>query len=182
MRAGMTTIVSYLRQYGQVGVDEEFNGQSYWSDDQLEDIADTWAYRVRFPLIPAQAVARTDFVLDAPRSYMFDTGALSVIDDTGSTVSTAYTYDPAMREFIFVSELSDVQHYAEGRAVNLNEALADVWGLKAQMRYDYIDFKASNDTLKLSQEYEHCLKMRDYYRARIIRRHGRERNSRWLTS
>lgn len=185
LRPGMEAIVGQLRKYGQASQTDEFNGETYWTDVQLQEIADTRSERLIVKLMPVASSGRTLFTLkDSPRHYWFETdtyGVLQISDDaTLLVVPTASVYTPMRAEVSFSEALSSRYEYAiEGYATNIYLALADLWEQKAAQRYDFVDFKAGNNKVNLSQEHQHCLAMMAHYRNRVMRRHERSGSGKW---
>lgn len=185
VRPGMQQIVAQLRKYGQASLTDEFNGTTYWTDEQLQDIADTRSERLLVKLVPVESSGRTLFqIKDQPRHYWFETDTYGVLqisdDDTILNIPTASVYTPIRAEVAFSEPFSSRYEYAiEGYATNLYMALADLWEQKAAQRYDYVDFKAGNNKVSLNQEVQQCLAMMAHYRNRVLRRHSRTGTGRW---
>ena len=184
MRPGMTTIVQNLRQHGQASPFDEFNGVQYWSDDQLEAIADAASERLTLRLVLKTLVGKRKFGVDAPRHIWGETDTYQVFDVTDPyrpvevVISSVYT--PALGLVEFAEDLDTTKRYViEMLAVNNYLALADLWEQKAAQRADFTDFKAGNNKIDLSQEHEHCCKIAAYYRSKIIRRYDRTGAGRW---
>jgi len=172
-RVSLVKIVSYLRQYGNAAKDDVFNGVTYWSDEHLEQIADTWAKRRRVRLMPSTSDWIT-FNIDLPRHYMADTATLVIYDESGGVVSTSYTIEVLRGEIVFSEALSEGYYYIEGLFVDMWSALADLWEQKASQRVAYINFKAGAKTMFLEQEYNHCVARAEYYRKKVIRGHRKK--------
>ena len=175
-RSGLTVILEYLRQYGNAARDGLFSGVTYWTDPQLENIAETWAERMRVRL----DVARSDwltFKIDLPRHLMADTDSLVIYTEAGEVVSTSYTIMVLRGEVVFTTALPEGYYYIEGLFVNMWSALSDLWEQKANLRVGYVNFKAGQKSIFLEQEYNHCVARGKYYRGKIMRRHSR----RWRT-
>jgi hypothetical protein len=184
MRPGMSLIVAQMRQYGSASRTDIFNDVTYWSDDQLEEIADDNSDRQTVRLLPSSIVGRTHFRLEIPRHYWFESDAYSILEvcDTPVPVYTLAVYEPRNGEIVFAEDLSETKKYMlEGRAVNLYAALAALWEQKAAQRADYADFKAGNNKVNMSQEYEHCVKRMAHYRNRTIRRYDRSSSGKWMS-
>lgn len=177
MRITMADIVAYLRQLGQAGENDEFQGVTYWTDDQLEAIADQAGERGS-TRITKKNVVGTIYTLTLPRHILLE-GGYTIYRSDGKTVVTAVnTYSQARGEIAFTVGQTDDWYFVEGFFVNAWEALAALWEQKASQRHDYINFKAGNNKMDLSQEYNHCIQMRDLYRNRTIRRFKRP-TGRW---
>jgi len=172
-RASLVDVITYLRRYGNAARDEVFSGVTYWDDEQLEDIAETFSARVRVRLNAVTSDWLT-FQIDLPRHKMADTDSLVIYTDTGGIVSTSYTIEVLRGEVIFSEALSEGYYYVEGLFVNTWAALADLWEQKANQRVGYINFKAGQKTMFLEQEYNHCVARAEYYRNKVIRGHRKK--------
>lgn len=194
IREGMTYIIALIRQFGHVGIDDMTLGDvTYWSDQQLQDIADRHLYSTLIPLTPTQLVTRTVYKLNAPRHYygendtyvddVLTTQKLWVYDHNQTGVNTTFIYEPYTQEVTFASGLNeDYKYYIEGRFINLYDALAELWGLKAAQRFDYISFKGGDNKMDMDQEYNHCKQQEQHYRNLIARRIPRTRSNKWSIS
>lgn len=187
VRPGMTKIVAQLRQWGQASRTDQFNDETFWTDEQLQEIADNASERLTVKLLPIETVLlaeRTLFSVQGPRHYWYESDTYGVMqisdDDTLILVPTSSVYDATRQEITFAESLSSRFSYAlEGLATNFYIALADLWEQKAAQRYDFVDFKAGNNKTSLSQEYQHCLDRAKFYRNKIIRRYERTGSGRW---
>lgn len=184
LREGMAAIVAQLRKYGQASRDDEFNGETYWTDGQLQDIADTRSERLLVSLLPVLSSNRTIFTIKAPRTYWFEDGLFGVLqikdDNTILNVTTPRSYNAQRGELTFSEPLDSRYSYAiEGTATNINLALADLWEQKMAQRFDYTDFKAGNNKVSMQQEFEHCKTMMQIYRNRIVRSVSYTTSGRW---
>lgn len=169
IRTEMQGLVAYLRQYGSASLTDVFNGVTFWSDEQLQDILDAHAQHDNIQLKDYTGVA---WSLLQPRHIMFASDA-KVIDASNIDYTGVYTYNVLFGEIVFTVAPTVSTLYVTGLKVNMWEALADLWAQKAQQRFDYIDWKAGNNKMNMSTEYQQCCQQRDYYRARTIRRFPR---------
>lgn len=191
IREGMTKIIALLRHFGYAAEDDiELNGVWYWSDEQLEEIADRHSDIAVIPLKPAQVVGLTLFTLEKPKSYYAEDNVyvdnvltvenILVYDENKAKITTAFVYDTNTSRLTFASGLaSNHTYYAQCNVVNLNRALAELWGTKAAQRSEYIDFKAGDQSMSHSQEAERCLRMQAHYRSLTITRLPRTRVPKW---
>jgi hypothetical protein len=187
IREGMTNIVALIRQYGHVSTDDMTLGDIvYWTDEQLQDIADANSYRRLIAITPATFGNKTVYSLNIPRHYYAESTTLAAYTVTGETkvaVETLFTYDMRKAEVTFESDLSSTtKYYVEASFTNLYEALADLWGQKAVQRADYVAFKGGDNKMDMDQEYNHCLDREKHYRNLIIKRVPRGRSSKWSIS
>jgi hypothetical protein len=180
MRDGMQLIVAHLRHYGSAATTDLYNGITYWTDEQLEALADDNSERLLVPLRPSVRGDSQHFTAQMPRSFWFETDSITVRQISNSeTVPTTYVYAPNENAFIFSEELDCKAYEVVGKAINLNLALAALWEIKANQRYDYADFKVGqSNKIDLSQEYDHCVARAAFYRSRIIKSFSRS-TGRW---
>lgn len=176
-RDSMVYIVALLRQYGQAATDDVFNGTTYWTDDQLQSIADSNGVRgyVKLKRVdPDNLIYR----LVMPKSLRpEDNLRIFTIGDT--EVTTGFTYNTDTQELTFDEALTEDLYRAYGLVINLYDALAQLWGQKAEQRFNYIDWKAQNNKMNMEQEYKHCLDRQSYYRARRVRAFRKDGRGEW---
>ncbi len=194
IREGMTYIIALIRQFGHVDVDDmTLGGITYWSDEQLEEIADRHSYPTLIPLLPKQVVGYSIFSLDAPRHYygemnVYTDDVLTVVNQTvfnqnKTPVTTPFQYDDNRGTLTFDTNLSTSDKYfIQGSFINLYEALAELWELKAVQRYDYIPFKGGDNKMDMDVEYNHCIKQMTHYRNLIAKRIPRKKSNKWSIS
>lgn len=176
MRPSMANIVTFLRQYGQASENEEFAGITYWTDDQLEQIADQYSYRARVDIETIQNSDPTIYKISVPFYNLMEDDFLIYDEDDELVSSPVGTYSQARQEIEFASALDeDVEYFVEALFVKIYDALADLWSQKASQRFDYVDFKAGNNKMDMSQERDFCEKRAAYYRAKTIRRWPRQK-------
>jgi hypothetical protein len=175
MRLSMTNIVAFLRHYGQANAEEEFGGVTYWSDDQLEEIADSWSAMKVVQLETVQFESPTIYRLKIPKFDLME-NSFTIYDSGQDVVATVATYNQNRQELTFVSGLNvDEDYFVMASFTKGYDALADLWSQKASQRYDYIDFKAGNNKMNMKEEYDNCVARAAYYRAKTIRRWPRQK-------
>jgi len=180
-RSGMSSLVSYLRQYGQAATDDVFYGVTYWTDDQLQSILDGQAMYGKVRLLPRDIDIKI-FALDLPRHYWVEADTFTVYDSDDTVVATSATLNEEQRLLTFTSALEeDEYYYIQGTFYNMIVALAELWGQKAEQRSQFVDFKAGNNRMYMNQEWQHCVDREQYYRRRIAKRFPRTRKTRWAT-
>lgn len=170
LRDEMTGMIAYIRTYGAASFDDTFNDETYWTDLQLQDILDRQA---KHESILLRRYTATHWGLVCPRHIWFASDAF--ITDALETAYTGdFTYEAAFGEVEFaIAPLETDTLYITGLRVNMWEALAELWAIKAQQRYDYVNFKAGNNKMDMKTERDACEAQRDYYRNRTIRRYPR---------
>ncbi len=177
LRTTMQAIISDLRQFGAAATDDEFNGVTYWTDAQLQEIADRNGRRgtIKMKRVdPDYMVYR----LVAPQSITMENAI--VVYTTSEAVNPApFSFNPLTAEVTFETAQSDEEYLAYGFVVQLYDALADLWQTKADQRFNYIDWKAQNNKMNMKQEYDHCVERAMYYRGKRIRSFDRKGRGKW---
>lgn len=167
VRPNMQPLIDYLRREGNASETDSFEGVTYWTDEQLQDILDQTGER----LVGTVSVATVDgtiYRLDSPRHIYPDPDTIVLLDEDFAVVADAVTHDFLRNEYTFVSdpEIS----YVQAVFINMWKAVAELWDNKANQRYGFIDNKSGQNALKSHQEYEHCVERAKYYRSKIIKR------------
>lgn len=162
-------LLEYFRAYGQAAQDDVFEGITYWSDPQLEEILKHHTALLR---VKMKGRDRLVYQVQNPPSFMFTTDVI-VTDESGVDVVDPFTYDPITNRVTFEVEQEDAILFIDGVCVKMYEALADLWDQKVSQRVDYTDFRAGHNTMELSQSFKHCERQRDYYRNKKIASHHR---------
>lgn len=176
MRTTMESIVNHLRQAGMAASDDEFDGVTYWSDDQLLPFADRNGTR---GIVKAKRVDPSGFVyrLNVPPSVRFE-DTLEVY--SGETaVATDFTFNHDTNELTFDTALYEDVYNVYAFVVQMYDALAELWQVKADQRFNYIDWKAQNNKMNMKQEYDHCVNRATFYRAKRIRTFDRKGRGKW---
>lgn len=177
VRTSMQAIIDDLRRYGSAAQDDEFNGEVFWNDLQLQNIADRNGRRV---LIKVKRVDPDYLVyrLVAPNSIAMENSI--VVYDASEVVNPAsFTFNPLTSELTFTTAQEDEEYFAYGFVVQLYDALAELWQTKADQRFNYIDWKAQNNKMNMKQEYDHCVAQALYYRSKRFRTFDRKGRGSW---
>ncbi len=193
IRPNMTPIVELFREKAQVGETETFNGVTYWTDEQLEEILDK-AKRPDTPILTLVNESHGLWNVELPHWYWVDPDTIDIQNSSGTSLYSAVSYsDPTLtitgfgtfdlKNNTLDGAGDDNAYQIFGMWINLYDALADIWDRRASQRYDYIQMKAGQNVLRMQNEYEHCIQQRDYYRGKIARAHKRTgTNDRWVVS
>lgn len=170
MRTAMTPIVDYLRLHGSCATDDIFDGVTYWTDDQLQDIADENSTYEGALVFQASSDGLT-YRVDCPKHWYPDPDTTRLYNnDTEITVGWTYDYK---RQLVVLDEAKDLTHI-EGVFINTIQALYVVWRAKAAHRSRFVNMKAGTSTkMDMSQEYDHCESMAQHYKNKLARRFKR---------
>lgn len=165
---GLTDIVNLVRKRGQASLTDEFDGVTYWTDEQLEEIVmgEGSVQRVRAKPVTMDGLL---YELNVPRFYWFSQTGLYVCSSSGTLLDPQPTYSPILGRLTFPSPYKDCHVVVEGFLVNTFAALATLWERKAAQRYNYIQFRGGSTSNNLNQEYEHCLHMQKFYAGKRVR-------------
>lgn len=177
VRVGMAAIIATLRQYGQAAPDDEFDGVIYWTDAQLQQIADQNGTREYVKAI-AVDLDNTIFRLILPKSKTIEND-LKVYNLYGVEVVTPFTFNSDTGELTFTTALTDTEYRGYGLVIQIYDALAQLWQVKADQRFNYIDWKAQNNRMNMAQEYQHCVERAIYYRNKRVRTFDRKGRGEW---
>lgn len=167
VRPAMQPLINLLRSEGNASTNDLFEGVTYWTDQQLQDILDLTGER----LVGTVSVATIDgtiYRLDSPRHYYPDPDTIVLLDINLNEVTATVTHDFLRNEYVFGSDPEIA--YIQAVFMNFWIATAELWDNKANHRYGFIDNKSGQNALKSHQEYEHCVERAKYYRSKIIRR------------
>ncbi len=167
-RAGTYDLVQQLRGMCNAGTAEYTVGiQTYWSDDQLEQVLDRHMMALDF--VPLSAIPRqtaggsllwTEY--RAPCGNLERGTALVVQDSSGATAS-AYTADYNRGVILFSADQSGTAYYLTGRSFDMNGAAAEVWTQKASQAASSFDWSSDNHSVKRSQLIAQAQQMARFY-------------------
>lgn len=171
-RSGMSNLITRLRMLANAGTaDYTTAGQTFWSDDQLEDVLDTNRVDFTRELLNMTQDYSGGSVIYKRYSCRFanleeGTDAFEVQNAAGSAIGTAlYTPDYLRGVITFASDTGGSSYYLNGRSYNLNRSAAQVWRMKASYHMSAYDVSTDNHSLKRSQLYEHCVSMAESFDA-----------------
>lgn len=179
LRTSMASIISEVRQYGQAAPDDVFDGVTYWSDQQLQTIADR---NSKLGKVKAKQVDPDGliFKLVVPKTIAVENDIRLFTTDTVIEVTADFTYDHDTQELTFAAPQTPTEYFVYGRIVRIYNALAELWQNKADQRFNYIDWKAQNNKMNMTQEYQHCIDRALYYRGKTIRNFERNGRGAWF--
>jgi hypothetical protein len=162
VRPNMQPLIDLLREQGQAADSTEtFNGVTYWSDQQLQDILDYVGVRS----IVAGSFYEADdtiYIPSVPKSHYADPDTIKVLVDDAWGASSG-TWDATKKE---LTSTEDIEAFS-ATWISMNAALAQFWERKANQRSDYVNVKGGQNKMDMQQEYDHCVEMMKYYKARI---------------
>lgn len=171
IRTGMVGLVAYLRQFGNVGTSEVWDGVTYWTDEQLQDILDT---HHDIQIVELNQVNSDGTKYKLSRNLSIETDTFVLLDINSTELDDVVTYTELQGVFTFDTAPTYERIFVECDTYNVTMALADLWERKAQHRQHYVDTKAGAQQMKLKQEYEHCLQMSQIYRQRTVKSWARK--------
>lgn len=169
-RASMTSLIAHLRQKANASNEgETFNGVTYWSDDQLQDILDSYS-EVGYAYLQKQSpLDNVTYFISLPKTTWIEDGFSIYQDGTTSLVTTTYTFTPSNNRVVFDSSVPDLDYNLQGTLYAMNLAIAEVWLQKAQQRENYITFKAGSHRMEAGQERDYCYRMYEHYRQKNLK-------------
>lgn len=189
-RSGMTTLIQETRRLSNVGTADYTAGTvTYFNDDQLQDILDRYRTQHRQVTLTAQAeyadgsYTYTEYPLPFHLEWMEQgtaTGSGWAVRDVAGSAAPSHTVNYAARVITFAADTENTTYYLDVRTFELNQAVADVWEMKAGFVYDSVDWASDNHDIKAEQEYKHCLEMMQQYRVKTSALNGGLRISRMV--
>lgn len=179
IRDGMTDIVRQMRQYGQAAPNDVFDGITYWTDEQLQQIADRNSRRGKLKIKRVDPDYKI-YRIVAPKTAAVEDDLRVYTTDTDVEVTGLFTFNPDTMEVTFTDAQTDDEYYIYGLVIAIYDALAELWETKADQRFNYIDWKAQNNKMNMKQEYDHCVDRALYYRSKTIRSWGRDGRGKWF--
>lgn len=185
-RAGMADVIGRLRGMCDAPSDEYTVGSdTYWSDDQLQDVLDSHRQDIRrerlmveADLVAGGALEYHDYTWRRANVEGAESGTAAwlVQDGSGSAWGTSGTpsYDPNYRARLLRvnSDTAGTALYLSYRSYDLERAAADVWEQKAAHVAARFDIRTDNHALSRSQLRESYLQMARIYRKRAGARVG----------
>lgn len=178
LRSTMVDLVALFRAKGNASTDDVFNGVTYWTDEQLQEILDETKELDLIPLLPV-GVGNTVFALDMKRHHKLEED-YTIYTSNSQVVADTVAYDVTSNTLTFDTAQTGVM-VAEAWRYNMYKALTELYDRKASHREFYVTLKSGNHQQRLEQEYQHCINRRDYYRNKIARRLPKVRENRWRT-
>lgn len=174
-RATMAEIIEEVRRLANAGTaDTTLAGVTYWSDDQLQEIAERHGREFRrVALSPLStyvdgATEYKDYPLPIHDNYRIEREGVDsgfAIRTASGTTPPSYTISWSRRMVTFASNTNGVAFYLDCRAYNVYSAVADVYEAKAGFVSAGVDWSSDNHNIKASQEHAHYKAEAMRYRA-----------------
>ena len=101
-------------------------------------------------------------------SYILDLDYYTVYDSDNKSVESFGEYDRNLRKFVSEDDRNGI-YYVVGLWANIYDVLSELWNIRASNRVDSIGTRSGTIAIKFEQEFNHCIKMRDYYKGLIGR-------------
>ena len=175
----MALVIARLRRLTDAATDDEFNGVTFWTDDQLQTTLDENSFPVvDLELTPSTMLVngvadwRTQFfykrTLDA---YDYERNAQVVETSTGTPIDDDFfTLDWSRMTVVLTDDVtSNVSYSLRLTLYDMWNAAARIWYEKAEQRTSYISSKANAHKLEMQQERDHCVDRAIYYRSRRVK-------------
>lgn len=175
MRIGMNHIIRHLRELCSLGTaDYTLVVTPYWSDDQIQDVADR--RKVVLKRVPLTAYPVNVSNSPVYKHYEMDvewieggTTNFRLYDSPGTDVSSSlYTLDPVRGFVDFSADTGGSVYYADVIQYPMDELCADIWTLKlSHIADNSFNIRIDNHTLNRQQRADLYRDMIDYYRNKI---------------
>ena len=177
-RTTMSSLIQTVRDLSSSGsADYTIGATTYWDDDQLQTILDTFRTdvieeRITYTASELDSGGTARYYNYQSAYQYFETSdngtAIFTIRDSGGTVlaSATYTVDADRGNVVFASDTAGSARWINGRSYDVHAAAAEVWDRKAGHVADRFDFTADGASFKASQLHDHYKAMADKERAR----------------
>lgn len=174
-RAGMANLILELRRRTLAGsADVTIGATTYWSDDQLQGVLDT--YRQTWRQITLSAIPRrvgtgytyTEYPIPSALEWIEENQTDSgwqLLDNAGGT-APSYTVNYYAHMITFAADTANLSYWLDCRTYDLNQAAADVWESKASFASTNVTWQSDNHRIEASQEYRHCMDMAKKWRGK----------------
>lgn len=173
-RAGMANLILELRRRTLAGTaDTTIGATTYWSDDQLQAVLDTYRQNYRqitLSAIPKRVGSGYQYLeypivgLENFEENQADSG-WQLLDSAGGTApSYTVNYNAAM--ITFASDTANLNYWLDCRVYDLNQAAADVWESKASFVASNTTWSSDNHKVEAGEEYKHCMAMAAKWRSK----------------
>lgn len=171
VRSGMTSLVSHLRQHSNASTTDVFNGVTYWTDDQLQDVLDQFAMVGQIlPLAKVGVYDKVTYQLNLTLPFWVEDGFSIYIRDTKVEETTTFTYNHLTHQIVFDSDIAETRELVAYATVYvMTDAIASVWEQKAQHRENFITNKTGNNRFEASQIVDHCKNQAHHWRNLRVR-------------
>lgn len=174
-RAGMANLITELRRRTMAGTaDVTLGTVTYWSDNQLQDVLDTYRETLRqitlsaIPTRVGTSYSYTEYPIPSQLEWVEENATDSgwqLVDSAGGS-APSYTVNYKAHMITFAADTANLNYYLDCRAYDLNQAAGDVWESKASFVAGNVDWKSDNHDIKASQEYAHCMKQAQTWRGK----------------
>ena len=168
-RTGMSNPIIKLRSLTEAGsADYTVNAVTYWTDDQLQTVLDTYRTDVFSetlePVITYDGSGTANYYdyFCIPGDYEEGTAQFRVTTSLGSAVTPTINYQAGHLSFGAVNQ-AGTAYYLTARRFDISAAAADVWRRKAAHVAEAYDFSADGQSMSRSQMKKHFSEMAQMY-------------------
>lgn len=137
------------------------------SNKIIQAIFDTAKKECRVKLIRSESNTFRWFI-DLPKHYLLDSDYLVIKDSDNQNVDGFTIYNKDEKYFL-TSTVKSGNYYLIGMFANIYDVLTETWNRRAENRVDYVNSRSGGISIRLDQEYNHCISMRNYYKGLIAR-------------
>ena len=137
---------------------------------EIKDIFDRIKSEKQFTLTRSESNNKR-WVAKYARNNILDENNLAVVDTRGNRISvfTSDNYNYKDNSFT-LDDVLDGQYVLVGDFVNYYRLLSRLWEIRVANRVKYVNTNVRGVNVRLEQEYNHCVKTRDYYNNLVVRR------------
>lgn len=180
-RSGMANIILEVRRKANAGTaDTTVVGETYWSDDHIEDVLDQYVTIHKDVYLEGLAEigsGGTAFYYDylLPARWVEGTASNWSLLDTVGSAAPAYTFDDKAAMISFSSDTAGSAYYWTGRSYDVNRAVADIWESKAaHIAAGAVDWASDNHRVSQSKQIDNYMAMAKKFRnlagPKVVRR------------
>lgn len=174
-RAGMVEIISELRVLSDTIdnlTNEALVDYGVWTDDALQGVLDTTSRKqlTDVALRPVADITGSYLLYEVPvaQSVRLEGDDVCTVVNSNGAVQAGYTLNYDTKLIVFDVDRHGEAYYLRGRGYNMNDAAAEVWLRKANLRSSMVSFKAGDHTVREDQEYAHCMERYMHYKGRRL--------------
>ena len=153
--------------YG-VSKDVNISGFETISNEEIVEIFDRIKFEKEF-VLTRSLYDKYKWVAKDARNNILDESNYKVTDMSGNVVEEFVNYEYKDTSFK-LDKILDGSYMLVGEVVNYYRLLSRLWEIRVANRVKYVNTNVRGVNVRLEQEYNHCVKMRDYYNNLVVRR------------
>jgi len=172
-RTGMADIIAEIRQLCDLSEnDYTVNSVSYWTDDQIQGMADRYRNPIRglllkpVPQYLSGIYQYTDYIIPIGLSLRIEgDSAFRLYDINGNDINSGFTVSYTQKVVTFSSDTSGSPYYVDINVYDIYAIVAEIWEQKATHYAGMSDWSSDNHNVKASQLFDHAIKRAVHFRS-----------------